>query len=110
MQFSADRLILLRGGIPPIIGTRIAYYKNRFFKKRALSPPVVPPIERQTRVTARPATFRDMSDEEAEGNPAHPLTPDDIRTEDYPSFCADLLTIDHNGDVQGILEEGDEHG
>ena len=51
-----------------------------------------------------------MTDEEAEGNPAQPLTQDDIRTEDYPSFCADMLTLDHNGNVTGILAEGDENG
>ncbi|WP_109353999.1 type IV secretory system conjugative DNA transfer family protein [Sphingorhabdus sp. EL138] len=109
MQFPANRLILLRGGIPPIIGTKLAYFKNRFFKRRALPAPVVPPIERQARVTTHPAPFRDMSDEEAEGNPAHPLNRSDIRTEDYPSQFADLLAIDRDGEVQGILEEGDEH-
>ena len=109
MQFPADRLILLRGGIPPIIGTKIAYFKNRFFKKRAMSPPLVPPVEKQMRLPVASMPFRDMSDEEAEGNPAYPLELDDIRTEDYPSFCADLLTIDRGGNVQGILEEGDEH-
>ena len=109
MQFPANRLILLRGGIPPIIGTKIAYFKNRFFKKRAMSPPLVPPVEKQMRLPVASMPFRDMSDEEAEGNPAYPLELDDIRTEDYPSFCADLLTIDRGGNVQGILEEGDEH-
>lgn len=109
MQFPADRLILLRGGIPPIIGMKIPYYKNRFFKKRAIPPPVVPRIESRAPIAASPAPFREMSDEEAEGNPAHPLNPNDIRTEDCPSQFADLLTIDRDGKVQGILEEGDEH-
>ncbi|WP_417614143.1 type IV secretory system conjugative DNA transfer family protein [Parasphingorhabdus sp.] len=110
MQFSADKLILLRGGIPPIIGSKIAYFRNRFFKRRAMPPPLVPPLERRPYIATVPVPFREMSDEEAEGNPAHPLNPDDIRTEDYPSLCADLLTIDRNGQVQGIIEEGDEHG
>ena len=110
MQFPADRLILLRGGIPPIIGGKIFYFKNRFFKSRAFPPPVVPPVDKQTRVAVAPPAFRDMTDEEAEGNPAHPLAQDDIRTEDYPSFCADMLTLDHNGNVTGILAEGDENG
>lgn len=110
MQFSAEKLILLRGGIPPIIGTKIAYFSSRFFKKRAMAPPVVPAIERRAPNAASPASFREMSDEEAEGNPAYPLNPKDIRTEDYPSALADLLTIDREGKVQGILEEGDEHG
>ncbi|OAO04833.1 conjugal transfer protein TraG [Sphingomonadales bacterium EhC05] len=110
MQFSADRLILLHGGIPPIIGAKIAYYKSRFFKKRAIPPPVVPPIERRAPIAASHAPFREMTNEEAEGNAAHPLNPNDIRTEDCPSHFADLLTIDHDGKVQGTLEEGDEHG
>jgi type IV secretion system protein VirD4 len=110
MQFPADSLILLRGGIPPIIGDKIFYFKSRFFKKRTFPPPVVPPVDKQTRVAFAPPAFRDMTDEEAEGNPAHPLTQDDIRTEDYPSFCADMLTLDHNGNVTGILAEGDENG
>ena len=75
-----------------------------------MPPPVVPPIEKQTSIPAVPALFRDMTVEEAEGNPAHPLTQDDIRTEDYPSFCADMLTLDHNGNVTGTLAEGDENG
>jgi type IV secretion system protein VirD4 len=108
MQFPADRLILLRGGIPPIIGTKIFYFKSRFFKSRAFPPPVVPPLEKQVRTTSAP--FRDLTNEEAEGSPAHPLTQDDIRTEDYPSFFADLLTLDRDGRTSIILEEGDEHG
>ena len=99
MQFPTDRLILLRGGIPPIIGTKIFYFKSRFFKKRAFPPPVVSAARKANARDIAPAPFRDMTDEEAEGNPAHPLTQDDIRTEDYPSFYADLLTLDRNGNA-----------
>ncbi len=109
MQFPMDRLILLRGGIPPIIGTKIFYFKSRFFKKRAFLSPVVAPLEMQTRRNVAPPPFRDMTDEETEGGPAHPLTQDDIRTEDYPSFFADLLTLDRDGQASIIIEEGDEH-
>jgi type IV secretion system protein VirD4 len=110
MQFPTDRLLLLRGGIPPIIGTKIFYYKSRFFKSRAFPPPVVPPLEKQILTTLAPAPFRDMTDDAAEGNPAHPLTPDDIRTEDYPSFYADLMTLDRYGNASITIEEGDENG
>ncbi len=110
MQYPTDRLLLLRGGIPPILGTKIFYYKSRFFKKRTFPPPIIPPRERPIRATIAPTPFRDMTDEEAEGNPAHPLTQDDIRTEDYPSFCADLLTLDRHGNASIIIEEGDENG
>lgn len=110
MQLPTDRLLLLRGGIPPILGTKIIYFKSRFFKSRAFPPPIVPPLERHFRAAMAPPSFRDMTDEEAEGNPAHPLTQDDIRTEDYPSFCADLLTLDRDGNASIIIEEGDENG
>lgn len=110
LQFPATKLILLRGGIPPIIGSKIFYFQSRFFRKRALPPPVVAPVLKRPSFAPAPAPFRDMTDEEAEGNPAHPLRQDDIRTEDYPSFCADLLTLDRDGNVTGIIEEGDEHG
>jgi type IV secretion system protein VirD4 len=110
MQFPTDRLILLRGGIPPIIGSKILYFKSRFFEKRVLPAPVMPPTKKQTRIAAIPEPFRDMTDEEAEGNPAHPFNPDDIRTEDYPSFNADMVTLDRDGKVTGTIDEGDEHG
>ena len=74
MQFPTDRLILLRGGIPPIIGIKMFHFKSRFFKSRAFPPPVVLPLEKQVRVALAPAPFRDMTDEEAEGN--HLTRPD----------------------------------
>ncbi len=110
MQFPATKLILLCGGIPPIVGNKIFYFKSRFFGKRVLPPPVVPPAENPTRIAVMPAPFREMTDEEAEGNPAHPFNPNDIRTEDYPSFNADMVTLDRNGKVTGTIDEGDEHG
>lgn len=110
MQYPTDRLLLLRGGIPPILGTKIFYYKSRFFKSRAFPPPIVPPREKPIRFAIAPPPFRDMTDEEAEGNPAHALTQDDICTEDYPSFCADLLTLDRHGNASILIEEGDENG
>jgi len=110
MQFPATRLILLRGGIAPIIGTKIFYFKSRFFKNRAFRPPVVAPIEKPTRRNIAPPPFRDMTEEEAAGNPAHPPAQDDIRTEDCPSFFADLLTLDRDGQASIIIEEGNEHG
>ena len=105
MQFPADKLILLRGGIPPIIGTKIFYFKSRFFKKRAIPAPIVPPIEK-----IAPAPFRDMTTEELEGNPAHPIKPEDVRIEDYPSFDPDLVSLDVHGNASLVIEEGDENG
>jgi type IV secretion system protein VirD4 len=110
MQFPATKLILLRGGIPPIVGSKIFYFNNSFFKKRAFPAPVVPPIEKQAVETHPPAPFRDMTPEELEGNLSHPIRPEEIRTEDYPSFNPDLLAVDHDGNASLALEEGDENG
>src|SRR3546814_20582884 len=64
MQFPTDKLILLRGGIPPIIGTKIAYFSSRFFKTRAFPAPEVPAAPKRTPDAARPVLFRDMRSEE----------------------------------------------
>jgi type IV secretion system protein VirD4 len=109
MQFPPDRLILLRGGIPPIIGTKIAYFSSRFFKARAFPSPSVPAITKPT-LNADPApAFRNMTDDEAAGKFTRPMDQADIFTKDCPSQMADLVTINHNGEVTGILDEGDEY-
>ena len=110
MQFPPGKLILLRGGIPPIIGTKIAYFSSRFFKSRAFPPPSLPTAPMRTASTAPTAPFRDMTDEEAAGHSTRPMTRDDVLTEDCPSFFADTLTLDHDGNVSGLIEEGDENG
>ena len=110
MQFPPDKLILLRGGIAPIIGTKIAYFSNRFFKARAFPPPAVKPIAKSVLTTEPGPAFRDMTDEEAAGHETRPMSQDDVLTEDCPSFFADMLTLDHEGNVCGLIEEGDEHG
>jgi hypothetical protein len=51
-----------------------------------------------------------MTPEELEGNPAHPIRPEDIRIEDYPSFDPDLVSLDGHGNASLIIEEGDENG
>ena len=51
-----------------------------------------------------------MTDEEAAGHDTRPMSQDDVLTEDCPSFFADMLTLDHNGNVSGLIEEGDENG
>ncbi len=110
MQFPPDKLILLRGGIPPSIGTKIAYFSNRFFKKRAFPPPVVQAIMKPALNVDPAPAFRDMTDEEAAGHETRPMSQDDVLTKDCPSFYADTLTLDRDGNVSGLIEEGDENG
>ena len=110
MQFPLDKLILLRGGIPPIIGTKIAWFSSRFFKARSFPPPVVAAITRPTLRVDPPPAFRDMTDDEAAGHPTRPMKQEDIFTKDCPSAFADVLTLDRDGNVVGLIEEGDENG
>jgi type IV secretion system protein VirD4 len=108
MQLPMDRLILLRGGVPPVIGTKLAYFSNRFFKKRSFPAPEVKVIPRPATTVTAPM-FRDMTEAEAAGNFTRPVTQDDVLTGDCPSQIADLVTINHNGKVTGTLDEGDEY-
>lgn len=110
MQFPPEKLILLRGGIPPIIGTKIAYFSSRFFKARAFPPPVVTAFPKRSNTADAAPKFREMTDEEAAGQLTRPIAPGDILTADCPSFFADMLTLDHDGNVSGLIEEGDENG
>jgi type IV secretion system protein VirD4 len=110
MQFPPGKLILLRGGIPPIIATKIAYFSSRFFRGRAFPSPEAPDAPKRMPSPAPPAPFRDMADNEAAGHATRSMTQDDILTEDCPSFFADMLTLDHDGNVCGLIEEGDENG
>jgi type IV secretion system protein VirD4 len=41
IQLPQDRLIVLRAGVPPIRGRKIAYYRERAFTRRVLPPPAV---------------------------------------------------------------------
>lgn len=109
MQFPADRLILLRGGIAPIIGTKIAYFSSRFFKRRAFPPPIVPPTPKQMQNSEVAAPFREMTEAEAAGHETRPMKQEDIMTKDSPSFLADTMTLVRNGEIKGIIEEGDEN-
>ena len=110
MQFPADKLILLRGGIPPIIGTKITYFGSRFFKKRNFPAPIVAPLPKRATIVEAPQEFRDMTAKEAAGHLTRPMGQEDVFTEDCPSAFADLVTINHNGDVSGLIEEGNEYG
>ncbi len=51
MQMPKSELLLLRGGVPPVRGKKIAYFRMSLFTKRVLPPPVLP-----ARAMAMPAT------------------------------------------------------
>ncbi|GHH19848.1 hypothetical protein GCM10008023_27070 [Sphingomonas glacialis] len=110
MQFPPAKLILLRGGVPPIIGDKIVYYKSRFFGARAFPAPVVPAISRKLTAPTILGPCRDMTEQEASGTVALPSAIDDIYTSDAYSTFVDVQTLEDGGAIIGIIEEGDEHG
>jgi type IV secretion system protein VirD4 len=110
MQFPRHKLILLRGGIPPIIGTKIFYFKNRFFKKRAFPPPVVPPIERKIAVVVQPPPTRKKAAPKPKASPAQPQKLEIIDIAGHPTPLFDVRTERDGDKVSGTVEEGSEHG
>lgn len=109
MQFPPEKLILLRGGIPPIVGDKIVFYKSRFFGARAYPAPVVPALPRKRDMPTALGPCRDMTEQEAAGSAVAPMAIDDIYTGDAYSTFVDVQTLENEGGVTGIIEEGDEH-
>jgi type IV secretion system protein VirD4 len=108
MQFPSRKLILLRGGIPPIVGDKIAYFKSRFFRARAFAAPIVSARPRAMAKVSIPASCRDMTENEAAGT-GKPLAMDDIATSDLPSAFIDVRMLRKGKKTVGILAEGNEN-
>ena len=43
IQLPPDRLIVIRAGLPSVLGRKIVYWRERAFARRVLPPPIVPP-------------------------------------------------------------------
>jgi type IV secretion system protein VirD4 len=109
MQFPTDRLILLRGGIPPIIGTKIFYFKNRFFKKRAFPPPLVPSIERKAATAVPPPPLAKTTPRKAKATQVPPQNPVTY----IPGHAVPFLDVrtERDGDkVTGTVAQGKING
>jgi type IV secretion system protein VirD4 len=109
MQFPIGKLILLRWGIPPIIGEKIVYFKNRFFGARAYPAPAVRPIIRRLNMTPTSVQYRDMTEREAAGNLSKQMGMADIYTRDSYSTFMDVWTESDGGTVTGTIIEGNEY-
>jgi type IV secretion system protein VirD4 len=110
MQFPTSKLILLRGGIPPIMGDKIVHFKSRFFKKRAYPPPQVRPIEHDTAVAEQRPPVRKTAASKTKASPAQPQKPTIV---DIPGFAVpfhDVSTVRDGDKVTGTVDQGNEHG
>jgi type IV secretion system protein VirD4 len=70
IQMAADGLIVLRAGLPPVRGRKIAYYRERAFQARLRPAPVIAP-----RPIDAPAPANHLMDI---ASPAEPIAPDQI--------------------------------
>lgn len=73
IQMDPGRLLLLRAGLPPVRGQKIAYWRERAFSRRVQPPPIVPPRASASSATdVRPSVSGDA-------NPDADLTLDLVR-------------------------------
>lgn len=101
MQFPKSDLILLRGGIPPVRGTKITFFTNKTFVDRtAYKPPLVPPrpidaravtlsralIEEQIRNAEAKAAADSSIDLARPARPARDMTDDLLERELRPQL------------------------
>jgi type IV secretion system protein VirD4 len=109
MQFAPGKLILLRGGIPPIIGSKVPFYASRFFRQRVLPPPVVPPTQPMVNQPAVPLPVPVKVPPKAKPVAAAPQPPILAYIPGIPTPLLEVRTRQVGDRVSGTLGEGNEH-
>ena len=110
MQFPTTKLILLRGGIPPIVGSKIFYFKSRFFKSRAFPPPEVLPIARKTATSVPAPPVLKATPRKAKAAQVPPQKPEVTYIPGHSVPFLGVRTVNEGGKVSGTVEEGNENG
>ena len=110
MQFPTSKLILLRGGIPPIVGDKIFYFKSRFFKKRTYPAPQVVAIEHSVAVTVSRSPIGKKTRPKAKTNTAQPQKPPVTLIPGFATPFQGVSTVKDGENVSGILAEGNVNG
>ena len=108
LQLSPHRLILLRGGMPPILGDKIAYFRSRFFRARHMAAPALAPVAQSDKLTTAPEA--DAIVELYDGSHKASEAMDGIQKSDMACPYIGVRTQDRNGARVGTIAEGDEHG
>ena len=105
MQFPADELILLRGGMPPIRGEKIRYFADSHFTRRLLPAPIVAPLVRNLRDDEElpPCVLPDAG-QLANPDPAT-FAMDCVVISDFPDILIDVETDQRGPACVGIIEQ-----
>ena len=105
MQFPADELLLLRGGMPPIRGDKIRYYADSLFQRRLTPAPTVAPIARRIAQDEElPPCV--LPDAEQLANPdPETFAMDCVVISDFDDILIDVEVEDRGNSQVGIIEQ-----
>ena len=105
MQFPADELLLLRGGMPPIRGDKIRYFSDPHFTRRLMPTPVVEPLVRpvQDDEELPPCVLPDTG-QLANPDP-HTFAMDCVIISDFPDMLIDVETDQRGHGTVGVIEQ-----
>ena len=105
MQFPADELLLMRGGIPPIRGDKIRYFADNHFTRRVVPAPIVAPIPRRIREDEDlPPCVLPDADQLANPDP-ETFAMDCVMISDFPDMLVDVEAEQHGHERVGIIEQ-----
>lgn len=101
-ELGRERMILFYEGLRPVLAHRILYFRDRFFAKRELPPPPVPPLDvnRSSRAIAAARVATPDGEEDAAGtNPgsitnATPPGGGSTRSKEGSTMASDVLNDD----------------
>jgi len=105
MQFPADELLLLRGGMPPIRGDKIRYFTDGHFTRRLMPAPIVAPISRRIRddEDLPPCV---LPDAEQLANPdPETFAMDCVVISDFPDMLIDVEAKQRGHETVGLIEQ-----
>ena len=108
MQLPREKMLVLRGGIPPILAGKIFYYRRREFTRRLLpAPPVMKRelkpirrfIERRPKTAGRPSQEMTMTPDVIAGDQPLALDPQDLDLDAVALLQADRLDVDEAAQI-----------
>lgn len=105
LQFPADELLLLRGGMPPIGGKKLRYFANSVFKKRLAPPPDIDGLDASQPPPFMPE-FADPQESELAAHEPWLFDINDLRIVDEEDMLRDIAPMS-GSDMTLIIEEGD---
>jgi type IV secretion system protein VirD4 len=112
MQMPKSELLLLRGGVPPVRGKKIAYFRMSLFTKRILPPPVLPARPTVPAMRSNGATAEHGEATASAGNGSEPVEMEvpvremtDAELSGAVRITDDMLVL---GDLAELPAPGDE--